>query len=305
MFKAMDSLGSIFSSDNRVEKTVANYTNITRNIYKQMKGEGEIASTSWFSDVDRLLELLGKFKLKTKRCYLLPLYILAKELGDTELAERLYAIYIDWTDLSKDDSQGKSEEEEKNWITYDEIIKKRNELKKEIYKIIWFPNREQIRKLMQWLLLCFITMLPIARNENYSNLRIEQQSKATDPEQNYLVLQANQKKALLYNKYKTVKTLGVQTIELPTELVTAINKSLKILPRHYVFARDRENSLSTSDINILLRDLWKPKKVTFTLLRKIVITEFYKDQMGTQERREYDHKCFHSSESTDRYYIRK
>lgn len=82
------------------------------------------------------------------------------------------------------------------------------------------------------LLLSLYTMIPPLRS-NFDNVKILNKD-SNDNKNNYIVL-TEDKNQLILNRYKTAPTYDKIIINLPDDLVSEINESLKQKPRDYLF----------------------------------------------------------------------
>ena len=155
-------------------------------------------------------------------------------------SDKLKEMHAD-LDEKRGDTLQKTEKEEKNWIAWEDVEKKRDELKAEVDK---FASQKsvtikQYNQLLSYLLLCLYTYLPPRRNQDYQEVWVVREWKESMPtDRNYLDLHGQQ---FVFNKYKTAKASGQQRVEIPdNELKDAIVMYLKHNP-HYRASKNKSN----------------------------------------------------------------
>ncbi len=124
------------------------------------------------------------------------------------------------------------------------------------------------------LLLSMYTEIPPVRSDYYKTRIFKSMPKDVKTNENFIVL--NEKPILILEKYKTVKTYGVITIDIPEKLKSEIEDSLRIKPREYLFVSssgkpyEKENSFNRW-ANRTLQSLFN-KGFTLSMLRHIYIS---------------------------------
>jgi len=134
---------------------------------------------------------------------------------------------------ARGDTMEKTPKEKENWIEWSEVSKKRDELKEQVEKFIGQRalTSSQYEKLLMYLMLSLYTYLPPRRNLDYQQMYVVKKwSDKLPTDRNYLDLTGNR---FVFNRFKTVKSSGVQTSDIPEELQTIIRQYLK----HHALAR--------------------------------------------------------------------
>lgn len=150
-----------------------------------------------------------------------------------ELKEKESELFIQWKEefkIIRDpiDKQYKSnaptERQKESYISYDEVIKIRDNLKPGT-----FPR----------LLLYMYTAIPPVRSDYYkTKIYKKKPSNENADETNYIVMTKNP--YLVLNKYKTAKTYKTIVIDFPPDLKKEIEISLEKYPREYLFVSTRD-----------------------------------------------------------------
>ena len=79
-----------------------------------------------------------------------------------------------------------------------------------------------------------------------------------------------------FNKYKTVKTYGMQILELPKELNNILKKWIKMNTNDYMIYSSNNNKISCPQITRILNKVFG-KNISTSMLRHIYLTNVYKD----------------------------
>ena len=129
----------------------------------------------------------------------------------------------------------KTEKQKENWITWDEVKKKKDELGEAVKKFLGQKSitPEQFQTLLQHTVLSLYTDNPPRRNLDYMEMNIRKAK--TKPEdlpkdKNYLVVTGGKPTEFVFNKFKTMKKYGQQTVQITPELAGALEMYLKHHP---------------------------------------------------------------------------
>jgi integrase len=138
------------------------------------------------------------------------------------------------------------------------------------------------KNLENYILIYLMSKYPI-RNDLQEIYITNYKSDTNHPINSILIPAGNNKKAKLYLKeYKTSKTNGDIVIELDTEITKDIKKLIKD-ERKYLFQNSKGEALSSSLFTHKLNRLFNKEfgiPVSSTILRKIYLTDKYKDVIG-------------------------
>ena len=185
--------------------SVRTYISILSNLYKKLNGEGNI---EWFNkEHDDILKYLDDKNNQTRKTTLSSLFILTNM---KEYQTIMNTIMKKVNDDYKDQKMNQKQKE--NWISIDEIKEKYNVLSVDANLML---NKKKILNenvMMEFLLMSFLCgiVMPPRRSLDFSEMKIRNYDAKTD---NYF--KGNK---FFFNKYKTVKTYGIQSLEIPKEL---------------------------------------------------------------------------------------
>jgi len=219
-------------------------------------------------------------------CILVLVKAFRKEMGDA-----LIETYADLhKELSKKQEESyldnnKTEREEKNWTTREEITNKIKSLQTEIDN--WDTKKSKRKladKIQQHLVLSLYTLLPPLRNDYALVKIIKDPEFETDEEQidkscNYINLATSK---LLLCKYKTDKVYGIKKIEIPESLLEVIvnwekvKKDIFEIPHDFMIINTTNlKNMTPNSLTKYINKIFSPKKISTTLLRKIYLSEKY------------------------------
>jgi hypothetical protein len=142
-------------------------------------------------------------------------------------------------------------------------------------------------KFIEFLLVAFLSgvIMPPRRSQDYGEMKIRNYDPKTD----------NYYKAgkFFYNKYKTAKTYGLQTLDVPKELNTLLKKWIKLNSNDYMLYSTNGNKLSSPQINRILNEAFG-KAISTNMLRHIYLTEQYKNVPAIADMQELAREMGHS-----------
>jgi hypothetical protein len=275
-------------------------TESTANQYLQtlwcLNGKKPFTNLAWTKKHDDVQTVIDTYAKSTQ---LNQLAVLATALSLFSDKSTYKATYTYWRNKmleykkERDNSatpHEKSETQEENWITWDEVQKKKFGLKEETSSFVSTKNitASQFDKLLQYVVLCLYTDIAPRRNQDYLDMYVVKKlGKEAENNRNYYDLATHR---FIFNKYKTAKTYGQQIVDVPTELQNVIASYLKFHPlaktkqKEYKFLvkYDGSNLNSVNSITRMLNKIFG-KKVGSSMLRHIFLSSKYGDQLKDME----------------------
>ena len=243
--------------------SIKTYISILSNLYKKLNGNGNI---EWFErENDEILKYLDDKNNQTQKTTLSALFVL------TNLKEYQTVMNTIMKKVNDDYKNQKMNEKQKdNWISVNEIEEKYNLLSADANLML---NKKKILNenvLMEFLLMSFLSgvIIPPRRSLDYSEMKIR----------NYDVKIDNYYKAnkFYFNKYKTVKTYGMQILDVPKQLNNVLKKWIKINANDYMLYSSNNNKISCPQITRILNKVFG-RKISTSMLRHIYLTDVYKN----------------------------
>lgn len=245
---------------------------------KKLNDNKPIKNLNFLYDTNKIKEIINNFKPNTQRNYIIAISSILKcslnqnsKSKKTEILYTYYSKLLDEYNTKLKDQTAKTETENKNWITKQELDDVYNNLKDN------YKNNKQ--SFQNYLLLSLYYLQSPRRNKDYQLLKII--SKYTDDltnEFNYLDIK---KKKFIFNNYKTAKKYNRQEVEINAELLQIIQsyiKTFKLKNGDFLLndLNTNEPYKNTNAITVLLNKIFK-KKIGASMLRKMYLTHKYGD----------------------------
>jgi len=308
----MEDLIERLKNDNNVTKSTA--FKYVGDLYR-LNEEEPFNSLTFLKDIDKILSVLSDKAVSTQKAYIgsilgvLSLYKSGSKYKNLSKKYNTLLKNMESKNEDKIENNEKTDKQTKNWITWKEVMNTRNNLSNEVNKFIHNKKLKtsQYNKLIELVVLALYTYQPPRRNE-YSNMEIVQANngKTKDESKNYLVLKS---KSFIFNKYKTSKTYGNQTIKIHDELYGLIQKYLK---HHPLYKKGKSNipflvnsegsKLNQSNgITRVLNRVFKDtgKNIGASLLRHSYLSHKFGDEL--EEKKKIADKMAHSTSQQTEY----
>ena len=273
--------------------------------------------SSWLcgKNVEKIINLLADMKITTRKNYLAAIIVALTTDKDkyaaalVEYREYLAIIVEEYNKQMK--SQTKTQKQEENWVSMDELKEIVAGYKKEIRKLdlvnkeIW--SNKEFNLYQMYLVGLLYTELPPVRLD-YSNMLLISEpdyKKLKEKDKNYLVLVSRNRKYFSLGSYKTEDKYGVHIIEIPSIINSVINKFLQHNTSGYFLVNTQRNVLTDNGLTKLLNKIFAAtgKKISSTMIRHIYLSEKYD---ARQTEMETDAKAMlHSVGTQQNIYVKK
>lgn len=253
------------------DSSLTTYTSILRSLYKKVFDTNKIDFDK-FNDTNKVLKYLEELPPNKRKTILSALVVIT----DNKLyRDQMLQDVKDYNhEISK---QEKTDTQEANWVTQDEVVSMFEELKKNSNLIYKKTNKtiNDLQVLQNFIVLALFTLIPPRRSKDYVDFKIKNIDKDKD---NYL-----EKGKLVFNSYKTAKTYGRQEVAIPKELSAILNKWIKVNPTDYLLFDTNMNPLSSVKLNQRFNRIFDGKKVSVNNIRHSYLTDKYAENMKTQK----------------------
>lgn len=292
------------------ETSASTYIRILHHLH-----EGSFRSFIFLKDVPAIEAKLAGLAMNTRQAYLGSIVGTLSSLKDNAQYKSTYNKFKVLLDAAKKSNQvfdttAMSVNQKKNWMTWDDITKKRTELKDVVVKFSKQKRiiEKQYQQLLQFIILSLFTETPPRRNKDYQVMLLTKKwNPEMDATTNYL---SYEDKKFVFNVYKSVrqKEGGRQIIPIPEPLMEAIDMYLKYHPlktdkdsNNYSFLV-YEDGKDLPKINDITRILNRAigSNVGSTLLRHIYLSDKY----DVSDMRA-DSQAMGHSLAMQRYYLKK
>lgn len=274
------------------DSSLTTYASILRSLYKKLYGDGEI-DFSKFDKADDILEYLKDLTPNKRKTILSALVIIT---DNKKYRDQMLSDVRDYNhEISK---QEKSDSQEENWVTQQEIENIYNELKKNANIIYKKQNKtsSDLQVLQNFIILALFKLISPRRSKDYVDFKIKNIDKDKD---NYM-----DKGKFIFNSYKTAKTYGKQEVAIPKELATIINKWIKVNPTDYLLFDVNMNPLTAVKLNQRFNRIFGGMKVSVNLMRHSYLTEKFGDSIQKEKQMEKTMTDMGSSLNMTKTYIK-
>jgi len=257
------------------DSSAKTYASILNNMYKKVYPNDSTFDIEKFNDTDKFLDLLKNMDFRKRKSYLTALVVFT---GDETYSKEMMIDGSKFNDAKK--LQQKTEKETKNWVSQDDlktIFARYEHDSKILYKFTALKS-EHIQHIQNYVILAVMSglFIPIRRLQDWTEMKYKSVTKSTD---NYF--ENKPKWKFVFNKFKTAKFLGEQTIDIQPDLKKIINKWLKLLVNNYpdnthLFIDSQGQPLNPSKLNQRLNKIFG-KNASVNILRHSFISEKYKN----------------------------
>jgi integrase len=185
----------------------------------------------------------------------------------------------------------RTEKQDANWITWDEVMKRHNELAEAVAQIGKgkMLTTANWNALLSYVILSLYVLLPPRRNQDYQDLYIVKKwDDKLSKDKNYYDMTAQK---FIFNKFKTAKSHGVQEVSLSDNkpLADVLALYIKLHPSkgkgemRFLVNADGSALGSVNSITRILNKIFG-KHIGSSMLRHIYITHKYGDTKKEMEK---------------------
>jgi hypothetical protein len=253
------------------DSSLTTYASILKSLYKKIYGDGEI-DFSKFDKADDILEYLKDLTPNKRKTILSALVIIT---DNKKYRDQMLTDVRDYNhEISK---QEKSDSQEANWVSQQDIENIYNELKKNANVIYKKLNKtsSDLQILQNFIILALFKLISPRRSKDYVDFKIKNIDKDKD---NYM-----DKGKFIFNSYKTSKTYGKQEVIIPKDLATIINKWVKVNPTDYLLFDVNMNPLTAVKLNQRFNRIFGGMKVSVNLMRHSYLSEKFGDSIEKEK----------------------
>jgi hypothetical protein len=269
----------------------------------RLNGGQELKNLNFLKDVDAIQAKLEQLKPNTRRTYIIAIVSLLKTLIAQPKYKKLYDKYYKLLeDLNKDlkTSNDKTDKEKENWISQDDIKAKHEALKSILTELTTKKiTEEQYYRLLNLVILGLYVLQRPRRNMDYQDMCVSLQKSKKKPaveepetdatvckKSNVLNMSENK---FEFNNFKTKGTYKTQEEAIDPELRKIIEVYLKYHPLAkemkkqsvpFIVNFQGQPYTNNNDFTRLLYKIFDGQKVGVSMLRKIFLTDKYKDTLS-------------------------
>lgn len=292
------------------EKKIAESTAIQylQTLYKLNgnKGFNNMAFTKKTEDVQNIIDT---YAVSTQQSQYGTLSSVLSLFADKPTYKKTYTYWRERLTAARKENEPtgeKTEKQEENWLTWDEVEKKKSGLNEEVSQLVSIKKLSpaQFDKVMSYVVLSLYTDVAPRRNQDYLDMYVVKKlGKEYPKDKNYYDMAT---KRFVFNKYKTAKTYGEQIVDVPDELQKALAAYIKYHPNnkekeYKLLVKQDGTALNT--VNAITRILNRifEKNIGSSMLRHIYLTSKYGDNL--KEMKEAARGMGHSVEQQRNYIV--
>jgi len=253
---------------------------------------GEFKDFKFLKNVDEVTEKLNKFKDNTKRSNLISIVSILGCCPDDKklvlLRKKYYDLMLKKNDEIKEKTTNEPTEEQKaNWISWEDVKKRFDELKEEVekFKELKVVSENQWNTLLSYMILALYVHNQPRRNKDYQYMNVVlKENPKLSKETNYLAYNDNE---FVFNVYKTSKKYGQKKEPIKEDLKVCIDNYLKFHPKikgkvnkntntAFLVAFNGNPLIQTNSMTKLFNKIFN-KKISSSALRHIFLSDKYGD----------------------------
>ena len=271
----------------REEKKVAESTaNAYIRAMYLLNGKQPYKNLTFLKNTSAIADLVSKYAESTIKTIYASIVSVLSLFKDKPTYKKVYQHYYDLMmgkseEAKQNESSDKTQKQTDNWITWDEVQKKVADLREKVAEFKSNKNitSQQYESLLHYLIVSLYTETQPRRNQDYLDMFVAKKQ-PTETEHNYVVLTKTKPTSFIFNKFKTSKKYGQQTLEVPETLANVISEYLKFHPlkknASYKFLVSYDGTPITA-VNAITRVLNKifGKRVGSSMLRHIFLSTKY------------------------------
>lgn len=300
-----------FASKGLAESSVALYV---RALEKLNGINNPFTSLNFLKDHKAVMEGISHLKPNTQRSILIAivsaLSLFKGKPGVDALTKKYYDPMIEIRDKMRpfDEGHQKTPTQEENWVPWEDVAQKFSDLQQQVQVIKAMKTKEGNPDLFNILtdavVLGLYATMPPRRNKDFYNMLVVEQYDPSTMSQMNILDYANRR--FIFNDYKTQKTYGTQSVQIPEDLWEIIEvyihkrgdklapmgvvrkKNGRVVPRSRTFKpfpfleHFNGSHFSTNSITRILNRIFQ-RQISSSMLRHIFLSSKYGHLMEEQK----------------------
>jgi len=227
--------------------SIKTYTSILRSLHKKVFDNADVSMDN-FKDDAKVLKFLHDVPANRRKTILSALVVLTDDAKYRTVMNEDVVTYN--KEISK---QELTPAQEKSWVDKEQLDTVFNDLKQHADMLYKKPHitPTDLQKIQEYIMLALMGgfFIPPRRSLDYCAFKTKNINKDVD---NHI-----DKNNLVFTTYKTAKTYGQQSVEIPKALKTILNKWIKVNPTEYLFFDTNMNPLTSVKVNQRLGKIFK------------------------------------------------
>lgn len=253
---------------NITASTLKTYMSLLRSLYFKKHEKGTEIKPEWFNNQEEVIKLLEDKAPSSRKTTYAALIAITKD--NDKYKKELLSDGKTYEQFIK--TQTKTESQEKNWKSFDDIKKVYEDMYNKVKPLLNLKeiDASDYKKLLDFIILSLTSgyWFPPRRSQDWTELKLKNIDKTKD---NYI-----DKNSFVFNKYKTAKFYETQKVDIPKGFKTILNKFLKLNNNDYLITDDKGNKLTNVRLTQKLNHIFG-NNISTSMLRHIYLTEKLKD----------------------------
>lgn len=289
-------------------------TQYLQTLYK-LNGSKPFKSLAWTRKVDDVQKIIDTYAPTTQgnqyAVLSAVLFAHSKKGAYKKAYEHWRGKMLDYKkDKDGESAHVKTEKEDEAWLTWDEVEEKKAALKRDVASFA--SNKHitalQFDKLLQYVVLSLYTDIPPRRNQDFLDMYVVKKwTKEMETDRNYYDVATHK---FIFNKFKTAKTYGQQTVDVPNTEEAPLQQTLATFIKFHPLGKQKEFKLlvkadgsNLNTVNAITRILNRifGKKIGSSMLRHLYLSSKYGE---TNKEMEKDAEAMGHSTTEQKDYIK-
>lgn len=272
---------------NLSEGSLKTYNSVIKNLLKKLN---TYDIDIFYKEPAKVFNILENYEYSKRKTMTAAVIVLIQNQASESVLNKYKKLLLEDVNKYREfkETQEKTEKEKENWISMQEINNIYEDLEKEA-NILFKKNNlnmQEVQRLQNFIILSFYHLIPPRRLLDFSEMKIKDYKEDDD---NYI-----KGDKLIFNKYKTKKNYGTQTVDMPKNLYNIYRKWLNFNDTNFLFFDRNNNKLSKVTLNQRLNKIFN-KNISVNMLRHIYISEkVLKDTPALQDLKKTAEKMGHS-----------
>lgn len=275
--------------------TLKTYTSIIRNTYLKLVDGDTIPRNIKTDDIieffddnqQKILDLLKETPINKRKTILASLVALTgKDMYRKQMIEDADA----YNEQMR--KQRKTETQDKNWITQEDVLTVYRQLQKDTRHLFSKPKLSisELQRLQDYVILSVYVLIPPRRLMDYTAFKVRNIDENKD---NFM-----RKNTFVFNVYKTKKKYGQQVVNIPIKLRNIVQRWTKKHNNDYLLFGEKGLPIPPSRLTQKLNKIFGGKNISVNMLRHIYISdEVLKDVPALERLEEVAKDMGHSTDT--------
>jgi integrase len=281
------------------ESSIKSYISNLRSINKKLGYKDDEINVNNFKEINKVKMVIENLKPSQRKTLYASLVILFNE--DDEIKKNYRTLMMDDIYKVKEEYEEQKEDEDKEYIEWSEVLDVYKNFSKDIKYLLNGKDSlkdKEFNLLQNYIILSLYVLLEPRRSMDTIFLKFRNYNVDED---NYVDFKQNK---IIFNKYKTAKFYGKQTVEMNKKLKDILKKWYNINSEDYVLIDTLGKPLTQIKLNKKLNSIFGGLKVGVNTLRHSYLTHKYKDLPAFKDMKNTAHNMGHDIEQA-LLYIKK